>query len=571
MEIYRDELQNLHHRRVKYIVLGGCFITLLFGLMDFLSMPERYLALWSYRVAVVLFGLLLFYINSRDKDKRYPLWIGFAGYLSTTLMMLIMIHQMGGVSSPHFVGLIVTFTLYVTLAPLTLRQTLICGLLLVVGYLLTIMLSHSLDDRLLTLYSNLFFIICFIFIVSTQSWADTQARKKEFTLRAEEAALADELSGQAVVLENEVEKRSGEKKELEARYRLLFNQIADDVVVISPAGKILQSNDAFDSRCARAASAVGMSFFDVTLESERSGVQQLFADIIESGRPVSAGRLSLVERDGTVTEVEVNSNILKRKGKAEGIILILRDLTVRKKMEKRLLETLEIKKQTETSAILVLAKLSEFKDLTPAFHLERIRDYCRLLSIELAGYGELTDVMTPTYIEDIYHASILHDIGKVAIPDEYMAGDAPLEEYEKDVFRRHTLIGGDLIKEMEEESEGSGFLSMAKHIAYFHHERWDGKGYPYGLAEREIPLAARIMALADAYDDMTTAVAGEEEPESHLDAVSTIEANNGTWFDPMVVRAFLARQEEFEDVQRKFPYTAVNGRNGLGNREEPFC
>ncbi len=160
--------------------------------------------------------------------------------------------------------------------------------------------------------------------------------------------------------------------------------------------------------------------------------------------------------------------------------------------------------------------------------------------------------MTPTYIEDIYHASILHDIGKVAIPDEYMAGDAPRAEYEKDLIRRHTLIGGDVIREMEEESQGSGFLSMAKHIAYFHHERWDGEGYPYGLSKREIPLAARIVAIADAYEDMT-ALVPQGGAEVHNNTVDYITKKSGTQFDPHIVENFLSIQADFDHIRSTFP------------------
>jgi response regulator RpfG family c-di-GMP phosphodiesterase len=162
--------------------------------------------------------------------------------------------------------------------------------------------------------------------------------------------------------------------------------------------------------------------------------------------------------------------------------------------------------------------------------------------------------MTPTYIEDIYHASILHDIGKVAIPDEYMAGDAPQIEYEKDIMRRHTLIGGEVIREMEEESQGSGFLSMAKHIAYFHHERWDGKGYPYGLSKKEIPLAARIVAVADTYEEMT-ALGGEIDQNVHQKAVDYITRKSGSHFDPRIVEHFLLIQTDFDRIRSTFPMT----------------
>lgn len=554
MESYRTETQNLHHRRVNYILIGGGMLTLIFSVLDLLTVPQYYQEFWACRLGTILFAIFLFQLNNRDNENKYPFVIGFTGYSCVAGTILFMVYRMGGVSSAYYVGLIVTFTIYVTLAPLTLKQTLACGLLLVSSYLLTIALTHPLGPPYLPqLYSNMFFIVCFIFIIATQSWADTRARRSEFLLRSEEAAAAEMLSGQAIVLEEEVERRSREQEELEARYRLLFNQIADDVVVISPSGKIVQSNEAFDTRYLHRKQGRVRSLYEITPENERESVKKIVGEIVASGRPLAAVRLSLVQQDGNVIEVEVNGNILQRKGTVKGVLLIIRDLSVRKSMEKQLIRSLETKKRTETSAILILAKLSEFKDVTPENHLERIREYCLELAVELSGYGEFKDALTSTYIEDLYHAAILHDIGKVAIPDEYMAGDAPLEEYEKDVLRRHTIIGGDVIKEMEDESGGSGFLSLAKHIAYFHHERWDGKGYPYGLSGREIPLAARIMALADAYEEITTGTILVSGMKGHRAAVAHITESSGTRFDPTVVQCFLAREEEFLEIFHKFP------------------
>jgi response regulator RpfG family c-di-GMP phosphodiesterase len=190
-------------------------------------------------------------------------------------------------------------------------------------------------------------------------------------------------------------------------------------------------------------------------------------------------------------------------------------------------------------------------------HLERIREYCKILVAELSNYTGLQEVINSTYKDDIYVACILHDIGKVAIPDNLLGQKTSLQDQELDQIRKHTIIGGDIIKEMEKESEGSGFLSMAKHIAYFHHERWDGKGYPYGLTGREIPLAARIMAVADTYEEMTVGTGEYDEMVTHEDAVVYIENNKGLQFDPIIVEALLARQQEYNAVRQKFSVVSL--------------
>ena len=551
MENYREELQRLHHRRVNYIVLGGALMMLLFSLLDYVTVPQLFNTFLNYRVAVAIFGVILFLFNRYDTKNVYCFWIGFIGFVSVIFTLLLMIHQIGGVFSPYYVGLIVAFALYVTLAPLTVAETLVAGGVLLGGYVVTIASSQSLvAPYLASMFSNLFFMICFILIITTQSWADTVARKGEYQLRKEEDVATGELETQAEKLESEVEKRSIEQDALEERYRQLFNQLADDVVVVAPSGEIVQSNTSFELHF----SSTVKSFWNIVPDEDRSHLEKVFFDLVETGTPLSDTKMTLVRGDGMRVDMEVNGSVVTRKGIGQKILLIMRDLTTRKEMEQQLIKSLEVKKKTETSAILVLAKLSEFRDVTPHNHLERIREYSKLLAQELSRISVFQNVMTPTYIEDIYHASILHDIGKVAIPDEYMAGDAPQIEYEKDLMRRHTLIGGEVIREMEEESQGSGFLSMAKHIAYFHHERWDGKGYPYGLSKKEIPLAARIVAVADTYEEMT-ALGHEADQDVHQKAVDYITRKSGAHFDPRIVEHFLLIQTDFDRIRSTFPIT----------------
>ena len=553
MITYEKEVQELHHRRVNYIVLGGSLMMLLFSLLDYVTVPALHQKFLNYRACVASFGIILFVVNCRDKNNVFPFWIGFMGFTSVIFTILLMIHQLGGVLSPYYVGLIVAIALYATLAPLTVGQTLMAGGLLVISYVVTLALTHPLaSPYLVDLFSNLFFMICFILIIATQSWADTTARKSEYLLRKEEDAATAELSSHAIILEAEVEKRTLEQSNLEKRYGQLFNQIVDDVVVVSARGQILQANKHFEAHFTPAGATSPSSFWDIVPEGDQPGLRKILADIFAGGAALANGRISLVRGDKKVVEMEVNGNILLRKNVPQAVLLIMRDLSTRKEMELQLIESLEIKKKTETSAILVLAKLSEFRDVTPYNHLERIREYCKVLTKELAQLDTLKNVVTPVYIEDIYHASILHDIGKVAVPDEYMAVDEPLLEYEKDLLRRHTIIGGDVIREMEEESQGSGFLSMAKHIAYFHHERWDGKGYPYGLAKREVPLAARIVAVADSYEEITaSAPAGASN--IHEAAVDFIRENSGVRFDPQLVDCFLLLESEFNAIRCTFP------------------
>ncbi len=561
MKSYLEELQELHHRRVYYILLVSSVIMILFSFLDLLLVPELYREFLLYRIAGAASCLLLAIANAFDRGKRYVLATGFAGYICISLVVLTMIYRMGGVSSPYYAGLILAMTVYAVLAPLTTRQTLGSGFLvagLYTGTVILVQTARPTEGFLIDLFANLFFIVSVVFIIATQSWTDTRARWQEFRLRVEENEAADQLAKEADILEKEVVKRSREQGETEARYRLLFNQIADDVVLVTPEGEILQANKNFDRNYLDGRPAAGRPFSEIVPKYQHEEIRAMFTEMLGSGAPVRNRQLLLIRRDQTPVEAEVSASLLRRDHTVVGILLLIRDIGVRRQMEQALLTSLETRKKTETAAILALAKLSEFRDVSSGNHLERIREYCRILALELSRYEELQSIMTPTYIEDIYHASILHDIGKVSIPDVVGVEDRPTTEQERELIRRHTIVGGDVIRAMQEESKVSSFLDMAKYIAYFHHERWDGKGYPYGLGGRQIPLAARIMALADTYEEMTAATPDHPGRPSHEEAVGYIVAHSGLQFDPMVVGAFTARQEEFKAIRENLaePQTA---------------
>jgi len=154
------------------------------------------------------------------------------------------------------------------------------------------------------------------------------------------------------------------------------------------------------------------------------------------------------------------------------------------------------------------------------------------------------------YIDDIYQSSILHDIGKVGTPDALLLKPGELTKEEFDIIKRHTLMGGNAIKAIESQIEGKSFLAMGREIAFNHHEKWDGSGYPRGLKGEAIPLSARIIALADVYDALTTK-RFYKEAYSHNKSKKMIIELKGTHFDPEIVDAFLAVQDTFNRVRRE--------------------
>jgi putative two-component system response regulator len=207
--------------------------------------------------------------------------------------------------------------------------------------------------------------------------------------------------------------------------------------------------------------------------------------------------------------------------------------------------------ETTSLTLFSLAKLAESKDTDTGHHLERIREYSRALADEMMTDQDLRTKMHPKFSEMLYETSPLHDIGKVGIPDTVLLKPASLSDEEWIVMKSHTEIGASTLGEVVEKYPNADFMKIAKEIAWSHHERWDGNGYPRGLAGEDIPLAARIVALADVYDALTMKRV-YKSAMPHDIAKGIIVNESGSHFDPKIVDAFLAIETKFIDIRKLF-------------------
>ncbi len=206
--------------------------------------------------------------------------------------------------------------------------------------------------------------------------------------------------------------------------------------------------------------------------------------------------------------------------------------------------------RTRDAVIFGLAKLTESRDPDTGNHLERIAVYSTRLAIALRRDLRYRPQLTSAFVKLIGISSALHDIGKVGIEDSILLKPARFQEEERLVMQMHSMIGGQCVREIESRLGRSNFLQMAREIAFCHHERWDGAGYPKGLAGEEIPLAARIVAVADVYDALTTRRV-YKAAISHGKCVQMIRAQAGKQFDPAVVDAFLEVEAEFCTIAQR--------------------
>jgi len=205
----------------------------------------------------------------------------------------------------------------------------------------------------------------------------------------------------------------------------------------------------------------------------------------------------------------------------------------------------------QNATIFAMSRLAESRDPQSGGHLDRLREYARALARELARLPCYGQVIDDAFIDAIYAATPLLDIGKVGIPDAVLIKAGRLDPAEWEVMKAHTLIGGEMLREVDREHPGNIFIRMGIEIAEGHHEKWDGSGYPRGAAGNSIPLAARIVALADVYDSLTSQ-RGHKQGFPHDEARQIVVGGAGRHFDPDVVQAFLAVEAEFVQIRRRF-------------------
>ncbi len=215
--------------------------------------------------------------------------------------------------------------------------------------------------------------------------------------------------------------------------------------------------------------------------------------------------------------------------------------------------------RTRDAVIFGLAKLAESRDPDTGHHLERIASYSTRIASVLCRHPEFSKHVTPSFVRMIGVSSALHDIGKVGVEDSILLKPGKLNDQERFLMQLHVTVGAECISQIEKRLGNTNFLQMAREIALCHHERWDGKGYPRGLQGREIPLAARIVSIADVYDALSVRRV-YKEAFPHEKCVKIISEEAGKQFDPELVKVFLSIESEFRAIAKQFSDEESEGR-----------
>ena len=216
------------------------------------------------------------------------------------------------------------------------------------------------------------------------------------------------------------------------------------------------------------------------------------------------------------------------------------------------LRTLEVQAIQDVT-IMAMTSLAETRDNETGNHIRRIQLYVKALAERLRNHPRFEAVLNERMIELLYKSAPLHDIGKIGIPDSILLKPGKLTVEEFEVMKTHTTLGRKAIEDAERRlGMRVAFLSVSKEIAYSHQEKWDGSGYPQGLAGDQIPVSARLMAVADVYDALINKRV-YKAAFSHDQTCSTIVKGKGTHFDPDMVDAFVDIAEDFRSVALKYP------------------
>ena len=336
----------------------------------------------------------------------------------------------------------------------------------------------------------------------------------------------------------------------QTNYNRLFEHFASSIVIVDELGNIVNMNSAAESLYGYTRLELLGENYDRYFASGKA--RPSITDIINltrdnGGKYIEIGVPRPMKNGGQLFTY-VTYYMVDLSGEGMFALFVLeKDLTDRIRLEKQLEDSFFQIKETQSAAIMGFAKLTEVRDHCTGEHLDRIQMYTKTLAAALQKLPEYLNYITDDYIEDLSISSILHDIGKVGIEDSILLKAGKLTEEEFNIMKQHSRLGGEALKVIDKDVGYKSFLTIGKEVASYHHEKWDGTGYPEGLKGKKIPLSARIVALADVYDALISD-RPYKKAFTHETAVRMIANEKGSHFDPDVVDAFLACADEFRHI-----------------------
>lgn len=551
VEIFNQEVKELFVKRCILLHWLGIVFFPLFSFLDFLVTRNNFFMFLTWRL---LFSCLLavsLLLVKKKHSYTHALWLILGVYLIGVALLSLMCRVMEGQDSIYYGGIILMMIGAAGLLPITTKQAIISGLALYGVYALFEFSGAGLSPPVMqTFFNNSFFFLSFIIVSSILSHENSRGRLRQFKLRENIKSLGNKFSRRTANLQSSIDTRMREIEESDIRYRYLYDKINDFVVLINQKGEILLANNFFKQTFKHGENKSDeASFLDTVHTADLPVVKEKIIKRLDDIHSVSDIEFRLNASKDTIIEVECNARKIQSDLNPGGYQLVMRDISTRKTLQRELTKSQDQIAEARMATILGLAQLAEYRDEDTGLHLEQMREYSRILAQELSTWPKYQNHITAAYIKDIYYASILHDIGKVGIPDAILFKQGKLSEEEFSIMKQHTLFGGKVLETVVSENAERSFLTLGKEIAYFHHEKWDGSGYPKGLQADDIPLSAAIVALADVYDALTSKRCYKPS-FSHNKAKQIIVQGKGKHFAPDIVEAFLNRENDFVQTRK---------------------
>jgi PAS domain S-box-containing protein len=483
----------------------------------------------------------------------------FGAILLGTLVISLMTVQLGGFSSGYYVGILLMIAGGFSVLPLNISQSLGLGGAMYIIYALTVYLGSPpvSGEELNCFINNTFFFLSIVIVTTVQCFDEIQTLLSSLRTQKNLRSINEELQEYTGGLESLVKERMAEQEESDLKFRDLYNNILDLVVLINDRGIIQMINHHGAQLLELSSQALkNRPLTDFLPPQDQDILTKKILVKLARGRQVQGMQMRLLTYQGRLLDVELSGNSVTMPEQQLCYQLIIRDITLTKQIEKQVLESKQLLDTSRQAAIFGLASLAECRDEDTGAHLLRIRAYTRILATELALSPDAPAIITDTFIEDLCISSMLHDIGKIGIPDSILLKPARLTQEEFAVIKQHCDLGSNALASAERDSESRSFLRLGQEITRCHHERWDGTGYPAGLKGEKIPLAARIVSLVDVYDALTS-TRPYKEAFSHEESCRIILSESGHLFDPVIVAAFLRREQEFDGARQQMYPTQI--------------
>jgi PAS domain S-box-containing protein len=549
---FADEIHALFYQRTQICLWLGVVFFSLFSLLDFIYSRPFFSLFFSYRLSFVIVLACLLFLLRYPAVKRHTRTLMFAAMLLGTLSISLMTIKQGGFVSGYYVGILLMIAGGFSVLPLNVLEALLLGGAMYLTYFLTVYFTtRPLDEQAFVfLVSNSFFFFSIIIVTTVQCFDEIQTQLKSLRAKRGLQKLHGELKQYTGDLEILVKNRLAMQEESDLKFHDLYNTIQDIVVLIDAEGTICMINHHGALLLERIPQQLqGALLMEFLPFGGRDFLVNEIIPRLSRNEEIKGVQLQMQTGSGRNIEVEVSGNRVELPGHEERYQLIIRDISLTKEMERQVIESGQLLDTSRQAAIFGLARLAECRDDNTGGHLLRIREYTRILATELAENPELKQSVTGQFIEDLCLSSVLHDIGKVGIPDAILLKPDRLSAQEFEAMKRHCLFGSCALSSAEKDSESLNFLRMGQEITLYHHERWDGGGYPNGLSGKDIPLSARIVTLADVYDALTSSRT-YKPAYTHEQARMLIVEDSGHRFDPAIVNAFLRREQDFIAARR---------------------